>query len=243
AEAPSDGELAPPVQKRVRYLENIVAASRGLLELINSLLEMARIEAGRVDLRLERISLRDACQGLLGLIAPLADKKGLTLKLELSDDLPVIETDPTKFQQVVFNLLSNAVKFTESPERSAKPGVVTLRAERLVASQAGGQSERVRVSVIDTGPGIPPEEIGKIFDKFHQVDRGHTREHPGTGLGLAITKELAGILQGEVTVFSEVGRGSMFSLILPVRTDPDLAAEIQIEAGFRGKVAGRRTWF
>lgn len=243
AEAPPGIDLAPAVQKRIRYLENIVAASRGLLELINSLLEMARIEAGRVDLRLERFSLRDACQGLLGLIAPLADKKGLTLKLELSDDLPIIETDPTKFQQVVFNLLSNAVKFTESPERSGKPGVVTLRAERLVASQAGGQSERVRVSVIDTGPGIPPEEVGKIFDKFHQVDRGHTREHAGTGLGLAITKELAGILQGEVTVFSEVGRGSMFSLILPVQTDPDLAAEIQIEAGFRGKVAGRRTWF
>jgi two-component system sensor histidine kinase BarA len=241
-------EVPPQIAKRIRYLENIVTASRGLLELINSLLEMARIEAGKIDLRLEKISLKDACQGLLGLIAPLADKKQITLKLEVADDLPIIETDPTKFQQIVFNLLSNAVKFTDPPGRSGKPGVVTLRAERLVSAQfvnpgSGTDVDRVRVSVIDTGPGIPPEEQDRIFEKFHQVDRGHTREHAGTGLGLAITKELAGVLQGDVTVFSEIGRGSMFSVILPVRIDPDLAAEIQLEAGFRGKVARRRTWF
>lgn len=243
AESAATQEPTPGVQKRIRYLENIVTASRGLLELINSLLEMARLEAGKIELRIQQVSLRDACQGLLGLIAPLADKKGLTLKLELADDLPIIETDPTKFQQIVFNLLSNAVKFTESPERSGKQGTVTLRAERLVSAQSGADVDRVRVSVIDTGPGIPPEEQERIFEKFHQIDRGHTREHAGTGLGLAITKELAGILQGDVTVFSEVGRGSMFSVILPVKMDADLAAEIQLEARFRGKVARRRTWF
>lgn len=243
SEAAAGGDGVPAVQKRIRYLENIVTASRGLLELINSLLEMARLEAGKIDLRIETISLRDLCQGLLGLISPLADKKGLTLKLELADDLPLIETDPTKFQQIVFNLLSNAVKFTESPERTGKQGTVTLRAERLVSAQSGADVDRVRVSVIDTGPGIPPEEQERIFEKFHQIDRGHTREHAGTGLGLAITKELAGILQGDVTLFSEVGRGSMFSVILPVKMDPDFAAELQLEARFRGKVARRRTWF
>ncbi len=242
-EAGGAGENTAAVQKRIRYLENIVAASRGLLELINSLLEMARIEAGKIDLRVEKVSLQDACQGLLGLIAPLADKKGITLKLELAEDLPVIETDPTKFQQIVFNLLSNAVKFTETPERSGKPGIVTLRAERLVSAQAGGDVDRVRISVIDTGPGIPPQEQERIFEKFHQLDSGHTREHAGTGLGLAITKELAGVLQGDLTLFSEIGRGSMFSVILPEKMDPDLAAEIQLEARFRGKVARRRTWF
>lgn len=243
ASAMGGGEHAASIQKRIRYLENIVVASRGLLELINSLLEMARLEAGKIDIRVEKLSLRDACQGVLGLIAPLADKKRITLKLELADDLPVIETDPTKFQQIIFNLLSNAVKFTDPPERSGKPGVVTLRAERLVSAQAGTDVDRVRVSVIDTGPGIPPDEQERIFEKFHQLDRGHTREHAGTGLGLAITRELAGILQGDVTLFSEVGRGSMFSVILPVKMDPELAAEIQLEARFRGKVARRRTWF
>ncbi|MCC6427113.1 MAG: HAMP domain-containing protein [Phycisphaerales bacterium] len=241
--AMAGGEHAASTQKRIRYLENMVIASRGLLELINGLLEMARLEAGKIDLRIEKVSLRDSCQGLLGLIAPLADKKGITLKLELADDLPIVETDPTKFQQIVFNLLSNAVKFTESPERSGRPGLVTLRAERIVSAQAGGDVDRVRISVIDTGPGIPPEEQERIFEKFHQLDSGHTREHAGTGLGLAITKELAGILQGDVTVFSEPGRGSMFSVILPVKMDPDLATEIQLEARFRGKVARRRTWF
>ncbi len=243
ARAESSGESSPGIQKRIRYLENIVTASRSLLELINSLLEMARLEAGKIDLRIEKLSLRDACQGLAGLIAPLADKKGIALKVELAEDLPVIETDPTKFQQIVFNLLSNAVKFTESPEKSGKPGAVTLRAERIVSAQSGNEVDRVRISVIDTGPGIPPEEQERIFEKFHQIDRGHTREHAGTGLGLAITKELAGILQGDITLFSEIGRGSMFSVILPVRMDAELATEIQLEARFRGKVAGRRTWF
>jgi signal transduction histidine kinase len=226
------------LHKRIRYLENILNAARNLLEMINSLLEMAKIEAGKVDLRIEKVAVKPACEALAGLIYPLADKKGITIKIEMSDDLPLVETDQKKLQQIVFNFLSNAVKFTPAvtpapgPDSPAAisttdttsrivriPGI-TLRAEKLASSGPGTPDERIRISVIDSGPGIPQDEQAKIFEKFHQISGGHTREHAGTGLGLAISKELASVLQGEIQVVSEVGRGSMFSLILPLAYDP-----------------------
>ncbi len=236
------GDDSTRLTKRVRYLENIVAAARSLLEMITSLLEMAKIEAGRVDLRLAPVTLADACQGLLGLIYPLAERKGIELKLDVAPDLPTVETDLKKFQHIIFNFLSNAVKFTEGKDRHGGPGMVTLRAERLLGAGSPESPERVRVSVIDTGPGIAPEDQERIFEKFQQLDGSHTREHTGTGLGLAICKELAGLLQGEIQVVSEVGRGSMFSLILPVKTDQQRVEELKLEAAFRGSLAGRRSW-
>lgn len=212
-------EAEPPasVPKRLRYLENILRAGRNLLGLINTLLDMARIEAGKVELRPERVSVRDVCEGLLGLIAPLAEKKGITLKQETSEDVPPIRTDAKKLQQILFNFLSNAVKFTEPQERSGRGATITVRAERLIWSSPGREAEeRVRISVIDNGPGISPEEQARIFDKFYQVHGGHTREHAGTGLGLAISRDLAGLLGAEIQVESEIGRGSMFSVILPL---------------------------
>jgi signal transduction histidine kinase len=235
---------APQVLRRVRYLDNIVTAGRNLLALINSLLDMAKIEAGKIELHVERMNLKDACEALINLIHPLADKRGIQLRLEVSDDLPALRTDPKKFQQVIFNFLSNAVKFTEPAERTGRPGVVTLRAERLMGAMPGLESsqvhDRIRVSVIDNGPGIPKDEQARVFEKFYQLDGGHTREHAGTGLGLAICKELAQILQAEIQVESEVGRGSMFSLILPLEIDPAHAPEAAMEARFRSAlVAGR----
>ena len=212
--ASASPEPALSTHKRLRYNENILTAARSLLALINSLLEMAKIEAGKVELAIAPMDLREACEGLLGLISPLADKKGIQLKLELPEAAPVVRTDARKFQQIVFNFLSNAVKFTESLERTGRPPVVTLRAERLPAPDAG--PERVRVSVIDNGPGIPPEQHSRVFEKFHQLDSSATREHTGTGLGLAISKELAHVLHGELQLVSDVGKGSMFSVILPL---------------------------
>ncbi|CAG1005498.1 two-component system, sensor histidine kinase [Phycisphaerales bacterium] len=240
------GEAAEPeapasVMKRIRYLDNIQNAGKGLLTLINSLLEMARIEAGRVEVRVERMNLRDGCEGLLGLIAPLADKKGIQLKLEVGEDVPVVSTDPKKFQQIVFNFLSNAVKFTEAQEKTGRVPQITLRAERLVASDTGAE-ERVRVSVIDNGPGIPKEDQAHIFEKFYQRDAGHTREHTGTGLGLAISKELAGVLHAEIQMESEVGRGAMFSLIMPLEFTPQPPEERALEAKLRGVLSGAREW-
>lgn len=229
----------PTIAKRVRYVENILTAGRSLLDLINSVLEMAKLEAGRVTLQVEKMSLRDTAEGLLALITPLADKKSITLKLEVAPDVPVIRTDVKKVRQVIFNFLSNAVKFTDPPE-PGRPAVVTLRVERLVGT--GDRPERVRICVIDTGIGIEAGKREKIFEKFHQLDGGYTRGHAGTGLGLAISRELATLLHGEVELDSEVGRGSMFSLILPLSIEPSQAAESELESRFRGTLAGRRAW-
>lgn len=224
AEGAAPAGMSHPINKRLRYVENILNAGRNLREMIDTLLEMARIEAGKVQLHPERTVVKDVCEGLGGLIAPLADRKGIALKVDVADDLPVIVTDAKRFQQVIFNFLSNAVKFTPGTDASGRPGQITIRAERLpgwmppgmpagsTVAGAGG----VRVSVIDNGPGIPREELERIFEKFHQLDSSHTKQHTGTGLGLAICKELARLLHGEIQLVSELGRGSMFSLILPM---------------------------
>ena len=191
--------------KRKRYLENIVGAGRTLLEMIEELLTMARIDAGTIEVHEAPVSVHDLCEALAGLISPLAGRKAISLVLELDDALGAVRTDPTKLQQILFNFLSNAVKFT--PEG----GRVTLRAERLVSSDG---EPRVRISVHDTGPGIAPEWHEKIFERFHQVDGGVERAHGGTGLGLAISRELAELLGCEIQLVSEVGRGSMFAVIV-----------------------------
>ncbi|XVJ60389.1 MAG: HAMP domain-containing histidine kinase [Tepidisphaera sp.] len=237
-------EPPPSAVKRLRYLENIHTAARTLLEMINELLDMAKLESGKIDLHVDKMNVRDTCEGLLGLIWPQAERKGIALKLEAGEDLPVVQTDVKKFQQIIFNLLSNAVKFTDPPSKTGRPSeTITLRAEKLTGVAPGGeQAEQIRVSVIDTGPGIPPDEHERIFEKFYQLDGGHTREHSGTGLGLAICKEFAAILQGEIQVVSEPGRGSMFSLIIPVAIDAEEAAVRKLEGKFRGALAGRRVW-
>lgn len=259
------GDDSTRLAKRRRYLENIHTSGRNLLELINGLLEMAKLEAGKMELRVEQVNVRELLETLAAMMRPLADRGGVELVIELAPDLPVLETDGKKLQQVVFNLLSNAVKFTSdkwnSPGGAAGAGNgawtggggapqaqaagaarVTLRAERLVgrATQGPAATDRVRISVLDTGPGISAEDRERIFEKFQQADSGHTRRHAGTGLGLAICKELTGILQGEILLESEVGRGSMFSVILPVKIDTTRAEEMRLEMEFRGKLAERK---
>ncbi len=234
--------------KRKRYLENILGAGRSLLDMIEGLLEMAKAEAGKLDLRLAPMNVRDACEALIALIRPLADRGGVELSTEISSEMPSINTDAKKFQQIVFNLLSNAVKFTSEKaadeKHSGKVPVakVILRAERLVGRGSEGPEaqDRVRISVLDTGPGIAPEDQKRIFQKFEQLDTGHTRRHAGTGLGLAICKELTTMLQGEVHVESELGRGAMFSVILPMALNIDRAEEMKTEMAFRGRLAGQR---
>ncbi len=229
------GGAGPEHGKRLRYLENIVGAGRSLLELINSLLEMAKLEAGRIEVRPEAVSLKEVCDGMVGLIHPQAQRHGVTVLAEVAPDAPIIETDLKKLQQILFNLLSNAVKFSGTGD---EPGRVTLRAERLPAADG---DERVRISVLDNGPGIDPEDQQRIFQKFQQADNSHTRAAGGAGLGLAICRQLASVLQGEIQLVSEPGRGSMFSLILPRRLNKELAEEIRIEAEYRAGVQ-RRDW-
>ncbi len=232
AEKPIAGAQVDAAQytKRRRYLQNIVGAGRSLLEMINELLDMAKIEAGKVDLRVEAVSVADVCEGLAALIRPQSERKNLSLSVEApkaddGDGALVAETDQRKLQQIIFNLLSNAVKFT--PEG----GSVTVRAERIFGRDG---EPRVKVSVLDTGPGIGAEDHERIFEKFVQLEAGHTRQHTGTGLGLAIARDLATMIQGEIQLVSEVGRGSMFSLVIPQKMDPGVAAQMTLRLAGRG---------
>jgi len=190
-------------ERAARYLHHILTSARMLLDLINDLLDLAKIEAGKMELRIDKVSLTDICQNLIDFIRPLADKKQLNLTLELSESLPTLHSDGGKIQQILYNLLANAVKFTPAGGR------VRLSVELL-------NHDRVGVNVSDTGPGIPLDKQAKVFEKFQQMDASVTREHGGTGLGLAISKELTVMLGGTISIESQPGAGSTFSLTLPI---------------------------
>ena len=187
-----------------RYSENILSSGRSLLEIINDLLDLAKMEAGKLELHVSEFSLAELCLDLIDFVHPLADKREQRLTLQQPEDLPRCRSDAGKIKQILYNLLSNAIKFTP------KGGAVGLQVAR-----AGEHA--VRLAVRDTGPGIPREEQEAIFEKFRQLDSSRTREYEGTGLGLAITKELALILGGHVELHSEPGAGSTFVVELPLR--------------------------
>ncbi len=192
-------------ERRLRYLDNIVTSGRRLLEMINELLDMAKIEAGRLEVHCENVSIPDIIEGITGIMEPQARKKSITLHLDVDDDLPPVHTDPGKVQQILYNLLSNAIKFT--PDN----GDIHLIAQL--------KDNRMQLNVQDSGPGIPDDLQDVIFEKFRQIESGHTRAHAGTGLGLAICKELAGMLQAELSVSSMPGDGATFTLNVPLRQE------------------------
>jgi len=198
----------PVDEKRKRYVANIITSSRRLLDLINELLDLSKIEAGRMDVHARPMSVADTIEGLVNLIRPQADKKRITLVTTLEPNIPLVQTDAGKFQQILFNFLSNAVKFTPAD------GQVTVSAQMLPAA-APGRPTRLLTSVKDTGPGIPHDKQDLIFEKFTQLDSTVTKEHGGTGLGLTISRELAHLLQGQITLQSSPGQGATFSLTIP----------------------------
>jgi two-component system, NarL family, sensor histidine kinase BarA len=204
AELLRDAIEDPPEDKTrlVRYAGNILQNGRSLLELINDLLDLAKVEAGKIELHVTEFSPIETCRALVDFMQPLADKKGIRLSSIVDAELPNMKSDTGKMKQILYNLLSNAVKFTP-------PGGEV----RVDAGTTDSESVWVRVS--DTGPGIAEDKFGVIFEKFRQIDSSLTREHSGTGLGLAITKELVNMLGGTITVASEVGVGSRFTVSLP----------------------------
>ena len=202
-----NGAPKPPDAKTLRYVNNILQSSRNLLDLINDLLDLAKIEAGRVEVRSEPLSLPDLFEGLVNILKPLSEQKGLSIVAAVSQEVPIIHTDPAKLQQVLYNFLSNAIKF--SPPNTK----IDLAATR----EGGPDGESVRVSVTDRGPGIAHDKQQLIFEKFRQLDPSHTRTHGGTGLGLAISKELSILLGGSIGVRSTPGEGSTFWVILPLK--------------------------
>ena len=194
------GELS---DKQDNALRKVYNASQHLLALINDILDLSRIEAGKMPIRIEEVRLHAIVHELSQAIEPMVREKRLEYRTEMSEDLPLLITDRTKVKQILLNLLTNAVKFT--PE-----GSVTLR-----AFLADGR-DRFRVEVEDTGIGIQEHDLEAIFDDFRQVDQSSTRQYGGTGLGLSITRKLVSLLRGKVNVASQYGRGSIFSVELPV---------------------------
>lgn len=201
--------LAGWTDERVqRYSGNISLAAKNLLSMINDMLDLAKIEAGKAVVRLDKFSVSDTCQTLMALMRPLADKKQLDLKSAVAADLPIVVSDVGKVQQILYNLLSNAIKFTPAG------GAVTLRASMEPAPKTG--PAEVVLAVEDTGPGIPEADQPLIFEKFYQAGKTLTKESTGTGLGLAISRELANLLGGRLTFKSTPGHGAVFTLALPV---------------------------
>ena len=186
-----------------RYLENVLQSGRGLLETINDLLDLAKIEAGKMELHVSQFSVATLCRDLIDFVQPLADKRNQRLELHLADDLPSCYSDSGKIKQILYNLLSNAVKFTPTG------GLISLSVER-------DGFDSLQLVVRDTGPGIPPDQREVIFKKFHQLDASNTREHEGTGLGLAITEELVHMLGGQVRLESDQEQGTTFFVVLPI---------------------------
>ncbi len=200
-------------ERTSRYCRNIGSAARNLLNMINDLLDLAKIEAGKAVISREQVAIADICKTLLALMQPQADKHRIVLHSKLDKNLPVISTDPGKLQQILYNLLSNAIKFTPAG------GEVTLSAGQHATTRGGQRIKEVSISVADTGPGIPEAEQQRIFEKFYQAERSLTRSSGGTGLGLAISRELANLLGGRLSLRSSPGHGAVFTVTLPVDQD------------------------
>lgn len=203
------------IEKSKRYAENIISSGRSLLNMIQDLLELAKAEAGKIELKVERTSVQDLCSGLVAFFLPMINERKIKVDIDVADQIPVIQTDAGKVRQILFNLLSNAVKFT--PE-NGRVKIIGRMVDDLT----------VRISVSDTGCGISIDNLDKVFEKFRQLDGSITRQTEGTGLGLAISKELANLLAGTITVESEVGVGSTFSLEIPVSL-PDKGAVASVK--------------
>jgi signal transduction histidine kinase len=194
------GMVGPLTAEQTRQLGFVKGSARHLLALINDVLDISKIEAGQIEVACAPFDLRDAIQRITQTVAPLAGKKQLTQAVQVAPEVGRIDSDRRRVEQVLLNLLSNAIKFTERGqvrvECSPGDGVVVTR-------------------VTDTGIGIQPDDLGKLFQPFRQLDGGTARLYEGTGLGLAICKRLVERLGGTISVESEWGAGSTFQFTLP----------------------------
>src|ERR1041384_4094806 len=198
-----------------RSLERVSRNARDLLELINNVLDLSKLEAGRMDVYSEPADAADLIERALAVVESLKEARPIKLSYHVEDGLPALRTDRTKLQQILINLLSNAIKFTEQ-------GEVKVTAERA--------ADRVRIAVSDTGVGIADSDIPKIFEEFRQAGTTGRGSKTGTGLGLAITRRLVELLGGELDVSSHEGRGSIFTVTLPLQIEGHIAPTPEAEA-------------
>jgi len=199
-------------------LKKIQMAGKHLLSLINDVLDLSKIEAGKIELFFEDFKIAGMVEETASTIAPLIEKNGNTLVVTCAEDLGVMHSDVTRIRQVLLNLLSNASKFTEG-------GKVTIE----VARSATNGRDDIVLTVVDEGIGMSPEQVEKVFEAFTQADSSTTRNYGGTGLGLAITKTFCEMLHGEITCVSAPGKGSTFTVRLPADAAAAVAADAPTE--------------
>ena len=206
------GMAGPVTPEQTKQLGMVKTSAHHLLELINDVLDLSKIEAGQLEIRRLPFPLRESLDRVAGSVLPMAEGKGLQLLTVMSPGLDIFDSDRRRFEQILLNLLGNAVKFTHA-------GRITITAEILSgaadASTAG--DEVLRICISDTGIGIRPDHLQSIFSPFKQIDGGLSRQNEGTGLGLAISRRLARLLGGDVTVESVCNHGSRFTLDLPMQ--------------------------
>jgi PAS domain S-box-containing protein len=199
----SDGKPGPLNPKQKEYLGDILTSGRHLLQLINDLLDLAKVEAGKMRLYPETFRISAAIAEVCAVMKPLAQPKNITISVAVTPPLDFVTVDEQKFKQVLYNLMSNAVKFTGSG------GVIEIAAVIRDASH-------FEISVTDNGIGIRPEDIARLFTDFEQLDSGVAPAHGGTGLGLALTRRLVELHGGSVRAESDFGNGSRFIVLLPL---------------------------
>ncbi|HEY2015358.1 MAG TPA: HAMP domain-containing sensor histidine kinase, partial [Bryobacteraceae bacterium] len=204
-----DGRVGPVSSEHREFLSDILTSARHLLLLINDILDLSKVESGKMEFRPERRPLHTLVQEVCDVVRPLADKKNMRISTAVPEDLTVF-LDPSRFKQVLYNYLSNAVKFT-SPA-----GQVTVRVQLT-------EGARFLLEVEDTGLGIEPQELSLLFKEFQQLPNSRKAEQ-GTGLGLALTRTIVEAQGGKVAVRSRLGHGSVFSAELPLETTPIVPA-------------------
>ena len=193
-------------EKQGLFVESILKGGEALLNLINDILDLTKIEAGRLELNLESVDLRAALLGVLPVVKPRAQDKRIRISTFLPTDLPLVFADPAKFNQILLNLLTNGIKYTHDN------GSVSVEARTV--------DGMVEIWVNDTGMGIAKEDQDKVFQRFTQIDSSATRSQGGTGLGLAIVRELVELHGGTIRLQSKLGKGSSFIFTMPISTKP-----------------------
>jgi len=200
-------------EKALEPLRRVLRAGRHLLSLINDILDLSKIEAGKMDLTLESVAIRPVVDEMLGTARPLAEQNNNALERDCSDEIGSVHADNMRLRQILLNLLSNACKFT-------KAGTVCLRVTSISEAGRGW----VNFAISDTGIGMTEEQLGRLFQEFTQADASTTRQFGGTGLGLAISRRLCRLMGGDITVTSVPGSGSTFTVRLPAEAETMLAA-------------------
>ena len=209
----ADGDFGALNERQTLYLNTVLTSGRHLMELINDMLDLAKIEAEGADLEPAEFDLASLVLDLVPTMAPTAEREGICLAVDLAEGMPVVRADPRRIKQVIYNLLSNALRFTP------RHGRVTVQARWLPAEESGtAAASRFRIAVADTGLGIRPEHQGRLFQVFEQVDSSYTRTQRGTGLGLALCRRLVEMHGGRIWLESAgEGKGSTFFFEIPER--------------------------